>query len=301
VTTHIILTGEQPLPNLLPLRHYRPEAVLAVYSSRTENAWRRLAEVAGGGVRFYPLFIRDPYDIFAVQEALQQEIARLALPPAELVVNFTGGTKPMSLAAYFAAAVLGAPMIYIQSEGKQTRCYEYAFTGGRAALTGSFIIPGVITIDDYLKAHTGQGVRPRKMEANDYGHRFEMAIYEALQPPAVDETARAVSLDATVDIDLVVRCGNQAAVIEAKTGLKGVKNAIDQLDTATEQRYLGTYTGKILVTDQDLAGRSNLTALAKKQRITVIQLTGFAQSGALSRDETLLLQREVQKVLGKAV
>ena len=97
----------------------------------------------------------------------------------------------------------------------------------------------------------------------------------------------------------VVRCANQVGIIEAKTG-SGVKKGIDQLSTAGEPRNLGTYTQKILVSDQVWDHTlSNLRELAEVRRIEVIELPSFGTNGDLSAEDAETLRRRVCKVLGR--
>ena len=127
------LIGEQPIPNLLPLRHQPPEVAVLVYSDFTEKAARRLGKLLPQGcqVEYCPV---SAYDIAAAKQELLGLVAAKGWAPASLLFNLTGGTKPMSLAAYLAAAELRAPFLYLQSEGKQTRLYRYEFdAAGRAA------------------------------------------------------------------------------------------------------------------------------------------------------------------------
>jgi len=76
-----------------------------------------------------------------------------------------------------------------------------------------------------------------------------------------------------------------------------VKKGIDQLSTASEPRNLGTYTQKILVSEQVWDHTlSNLRELAEARRI--IELPSFAASEDLSAEDAETLRRRVCKVLG---
>jgi hypothetical protein len=48
----ISLIGEQPIPNLLPLRHQPPEVAVLVYSDFTEKAAHRLAKLLPRAARW---------------------------------------------------------------------------------------------------------------------------------------------------------------------------------------------------------------------------------------------------------
>ena len=293
------LIGEQPIPNLLPLRHQPPEVAVLVYSDLTVKAAGRLAKLLPQGCQGEPCPV-SAYDIAAAKQAMLELVAAKGWPPASLLFNLTGGTKPMSLAAYLAAAELRAPFLYLQSEGKHTRLYQYEFDAQSVPhVATDELLPGLITIDDYLRAFVDdyQLTGFAKDEASK-GTRFERAIHTALEP-VVDEIAVGLKLLGVVDVDFVVRCANQVGIIEAKTG-SGVKKGIDQLSTAGEPRNLGTYTQKILVSDQVWDHTlSNLRELAEARRIEVIELPSFGTNGDLSAEDAETLRRRVCKVLGR--
>lgn len=291
------LIGEQPIPNLLPIRYQPPALAVLVHSDFTQAAAHRLEPLLPAGCQ--PVYcLVSAYDIEAARGALLRLIEERDWAAGELIFNLTGGTKAMALAAYLAAAAGPAPFLYLQSEGKQTRLYRYGFDpDGRPRVAGDKRLPGLITIDDYLRAFvshyelTGFSKEPR-------GGPFEGAIYAALQP-VVDEIVAGVKLMGALDVDFVVRCGNQVGIIEAKTG-PGVKKGIDQLNTAGGQRYLGTYTQKLLVSDRRWdRSRSNLRQLAEARRIQIIELPGFGERGQLSPEEGEELARRVCKCLGR--
>ena len=99
-------------------------------------------------------------------------------------------------------------------------------------------------------------------------------------------------------MDLVLRCGNNIGIAEVKTGKKArTKEGIDQLNTAAEQRFLGTYTAKMLIVDRKYPG-GNLS-LAKAHRIEVIELLSFSNSenGDLSDEDKEKLVAKVCKIL----
>jgi hypothetical protein len=161
------------------------------------------------------------------------------------------------------------------------------------------LLPGLITIDDYLRAFVDD-YHLTGFANQDEGGLFEQAVYAALQP-AVDEIMVGAKLLGALDVDFVVRCDNQVGIIEAKTG-PGVKKGIDQLNTAGGQRYLGTYTQKILVSDQRWDHtRSNLRELAEARRIEVIELPSFGAQGQLLPEDVQRLVQTVCQCLGRHV
>jgi hypothetical protein len=42
MTLMVALVGGQPLPNLLPARHYRPDSILMVYTQTTKKMYENL-------------------------------------------------------------------------------------------------------------------------------------------------------------------------------------------------------------------------------------------------------------------
>jgi len=295
----ISLIGEQPIPNLLPILHLRPAENVFVCSDRTQAAAHRLQRLLPAGC-CCELFPVDAYAIEETRQALLDRVQRAGWTPGEIAFNLTGGTKPMSLAAYLAAAHLRSPWMYLQTEGKQSRLYRYTFDAdGAASAPVPERVPDLLDIDTYLRAHV-QDYQETGFAKGEDGRRFEEAIYAVLQPPVVDEVKVGVKFLGVVDLDLVVRCGNQVGIIEAKAG-KGAKTGIDQLSTAGEQRYLGTYTGKFLILGKRWnPTETNLRRLADVQRVTVIELPGYdAATGQLSPEDQALLAQTVCRQLGR--
>jgi hypothetical protein len=69
----IALVGEQPLPNFLPVRFYKPAAVLFVYTERTKRVYDRLYGNLNGEAQIHGLEV-EPYDIGAVATKLQTRL-----------------------------------------------------------------------------------------------------------------------------------------------------------------------------------------------------------------------------------
>ncbi|GAB4282009.1 MAG: DUF1887 family CARF protein [Candidatus Promineifilaceae bacterium] len=292
MTTIISLIGEQNLPNLLPIRHLKPERVILVYTNFTEQTAVRLTKLIRSDAEVTRLVV-DAYDIDDAKEKMTAAVA--GLPPSSILVNFTGGTKMMSLAAYQTAVDLNAPLLYLQSQGNKSLLYRYMPQNGRYASPKIEEIPPLITIDDYLQAYTGRyeivGIRGNPNEPNEKGRVFEKRIQDALHP-VVDEMLVGVKLLGALEIDFIVRIGNQVGIIEAKTGTN-FKKGIDQLNTAGGKTYLGTYVHKFLVSDQDWHRKSDLKQLLQARRIHLIELPGFAKNQNLDIQEQELLRETV--------
>jgi hypothetical protein len=241
----IALVGEQPIPNLLPIRYDKPAQVVLAYTESTREVSSRLEKVLRGGPQVHLLEV-SPFEITATRKQLEEFIVRRGWKPYQVVFNLTGGTKAMAFAAYSLAAVWSSRFLYLQSEDVESRIYRYNFRNGVPALESDETMPGVIAIDDYLKLHLGAYQTKGHFDPGA-GGRFEEVIYNALKG-AVDEIVQGVLYGGGPDIDLVVRCANQVGIVEAKTGGEA-RNAkgINQLNTVGRREFLGTYTKKLLI------------------------------------------------------
>lgn len=301
-TKMVVLIGEQPIPNLLPILHIKPTTTLLVQTTFTQIRGSLLQKVLNNRVQSEILTISDAYNISKVYSELIGKITDLGWSFSDLTFNVTGGTKPMAFAAYQLAADNNCPIVYLQSEGRQSRLLEYHFNGNRAEPVRDEIIPPLITIADYLLAYlpgfteTGFSKDDDGVELSS-GGRFEKVLYQVLKPH-VDEIIAGVrpqGVKEQIEIDLVVRCGNQVGIIEAKTGSR--KEGIDQLSTSGGQRYMGTYTVKFLVLGRMLP--ASLKTLAEARNVTVIELPKYQDGRSLMATESNRLARTIVEKLGK--
>ncbi|MDZ7339617.1 MAG: DUF1887 family CARF protein [candidate division KSB1 bacterium] len=284
----ILLVGEQLIPNLVSSRHLRPEVAVLVHTDRTRDIAKRLEGLLSGS----RCLLRnvDPYDLPRIQRALQDFLQR-ELAGHQLLFNLTGGTKPMSLAAFQVAFQHRAPLLYFQTEGGRSLLYHYQFTDpGEVRLDKQEEISTTITLEDYLRAQVGNyTTEPPRNE-------FEQQVYQTLRDiPDLEifSSVRPQGLEA-LEVDFVIRLGNQVGVIEAKT--KGAKSGIDQIQAVAEQRYLGTYVAKFLVSGKPV-DRNNKN-LAKAYNIAVVELPSHSTSGSgLSEDDKETLKQQVLKKL----
>lgn len=223
------LIGEQPLPILLTDRALKPRRHILAHSDRT----RRVAENLYALLPHAELLpLKDPYHLDSLRSIFES-----AYRPG-MTFNLTGGTKPMAWAGYEIAQAHGAQIVYLESEKKQSKLYRFDFSATEVKQTAD-VLPALITLTDYLGAH---GLTP---EAHlPASNAQEVALWRFLEEQ-VDECINNLKFPA-FEIDFLARRGNQAAVIEAKSG-KNKRFGLDQLTTVTGREYLGTYTGRIWV------------------------------------------------------
>lgn len=288
-TAMILLVGEQPVPNLLPARHLQPDAAVLVYTDRTRQVAENLKALLEPGCRCWLCQVH-PYRIHEIQQELDASLTTMVGDHA-LIFNLTGGTKPMALGAFRVARIRGSPFVYLQTEGNRSLLYHYAFDGDKIVLQSADELPVTISLDDYLRMYLGAYTceEPRT--------DLEQQVVDALQStPGIAEVItglRPQGLEAQ-EIDFVVRCGNQVGIGEVKT--KGAKRGIDQINAVAEQRYLGTYLRKFLVSGEPV-DRNNKN-LARAYRIEVIELPSYGETGMLSPEDRQKLAGIVLRRLG---
>lgn len=292
--TMLSLIGEQPLPNLLMLKHIDPDEVIWVYTAFTKKVCEKIKQLYLGKTKM--LEIDDPYDIVKILS----EMRKIFTQCNEIIFNLTGGTKPMALAAYSLAFEMKMPFVYLQSEGGKSIAYQYVFK--TYDMRTDLIVEKVevsknITIDEYLQVHLGE-YNKGDLE-NDFENTLSKILEQAKRNSIFDEVENSIKHGGALEIDFIVRRRNQFAIIEAKTRKKGrTKRGIDQLNTAAEQRYLGTYIKKILIIEDEMG--SNLKELAKEHKIEVIEIFSWDnESKEISGEEKQNLVAKISQLLGE--
>ncbi len=281
----ISLMGEQIIPNLLPFLYLKPDTTVLIYTDRTEPVMKRLLPLLENPAP--PLKV-PAFEISKIQDMLSQRIAKQGWDGQDLIFNLTGGTKPMVLAVHQVAQQLRSPFVYLQSEGGQSLLYHHAFSDRGRMKSTKERLPTLVDLDMYLRAHLGvYTTQPPKTISEE--------VVRDVLCPVVDECKTSVQCGA-LEIDLVMRCGNQVGIAEIKTGKSANKKVgIDQLTTAAAQRYLGTYTRRFLIVDREI--KSNNRALAEVHRIHIVETPGIAE-GKLLEGERIKLEQMVLDALG---
>ncbi|QZA33211.1 DUF1887 family CARF protein [Hydrogenibacillus sp. N12] len=284
-TALISLVGEQPIPNLLPILYFKPEQNLFVHTKQTKEIARRLQEKFKGDLEE-----TDAYNMKDIERTLEDSISLLIKENYQVWCNLTGGTKPMALAVSRIAMRYSLPFFYLQSEGSRNIIYKYWVNAGELELEREEI-PTLLNLDLYLYAH--QGLYEEKETSEN---PFEKQIYEVLREN-VDEIKREVRFKAhpAVEIDLVLRRGNFVGIAEIKSGKKAKeKRALEQLITAGENRFLGTFTNKFLILDREY--EENNRKLAQAFKVEVVELPS-AQEGPLSDADRQKLIEAIRRKL----
>ncbi|NOK58065.1 MAG: DUF1887 family protein [Chloroflexi bacterium AL-W] len=267
----IALVGGQPLPNLIPVRYYQPNNVLLVYTETTKKVYERLCSSIEPDVPTYGLKT-DSYNVEAITVSLQDRLQQPDLSSHTFLFNLTGGTKAMALAAYQVAQQYNASVLYIESEGKKSRAFYYTWFDHQLQGMPSELIPGCLTLDDFLNVYLGVNNWQEYGPGRGEGHPFETALAETLRAAHYEVMIGVKTMNGQIDLDIVARWDNRFGIVEAKVGENGRKlDGIKQLNNAIRQ--LGIYTQQFYA----ITVEPNQThdALVAASGIKVITLPGY--------------------------
>lgn len=302
MTTMVALVGEQPIPNLLPARSLKPKASVLVCTKSTERIAQRLQQVLSG-IEVQLLKIEDAYNIVVIRDVTQEKVQKVIDDRGGLCFKLTGGTKTMVLAAYELARQSHSPFLYFQTEGphghdQQSVLYRYAWDGDVARLDRRIELKeSLINLDDYLRVHFDGYTKANF--SRERGGILERAVYDAPQSYVDEIEARVLpsGMKGRVEIDLVIRCGNQVGFIEVRGGGgESGKHAIDQLTTAAVRELLGIYAARFLVTG--VTRDEQYKAVATAPNIMVIELSDWrSDCKSLSQRDAARLRQAIAQRL----
>ena len=281
--------GEQPIPNLLPVKYFKPSKVVMIYTELTEEVKDRLKNVLSKQ-RFLidDSCKTDPYKMDEIISILERLLIKYT--NKKIIFNLTGGTKPMTFAGYKIAEKYRIPFVYLRSEKNKTVFMHYEFKNNSPILE-EISVPPLISLKEHIEAHISNYQITNKTK-DDPGGKFEKAVKDALIGE-VDEVIIGVRLN-NIQVDLLIRCGNHVGVAELKkSGYK--TSAVNQIVLPARREYLGTYVKKFVIVGDKAT--NNLKGRAKPAGVKVIELPSFKQSNDLSKDDKMRLIQEIRKSL----
>ncbi|MBM4200855.1 MAG: DUF1887 family protein [Gammaproteobacteria bacterium] len=112
--THVCLVSEQPTPNITPVLDpaVAPRRVILIVSPDMEQRAKWLeAVLKPRSILVERWTIDDPWDVEHIEARVLELLDREQ--PGRLALNATGGTKPMSIAAYREFRDANAPIFYV--------------------------------------------------------------------------------------------------------------------------------------------------------------------------------------------
>ena len=295
----IELVGEQPLPNLISIRALRPDEVLFVDYKDSRSTTRRLQSVLKREMRIHTLTLphpQTPHDAFT---RIEQKVSDIGWGKKKVIYNISGGYRATAIAVYEIAKRSNDVIADMENIRNQWYVRLYRFDGDQIILKSNVRLPGVFTLDDYLRIHlpgyVEEGSITRKHGRVDEGGVFEKVLYEAIAPE-VDEILAGVrpkGVQNQIEIDLIIRRDNAVGIVEIKTGVN--KAGIDQLSTAGAEDYLGEHLTKFLITGRRLTPA--IRALARTQDVRVIELPGYDFDRGIPANERNFLLQVIRSAL----
>jgi Family of unknown function (DUF6293) len=247
----ISLIGEQPLPNLLPVRHYGAASVCLVHTNdvkRSKTPAEHLKLVLETSECNVQLLEVDAYNITEIQKTLERYVQTQT---KDCMFNITGGTKPMSIAAHAVASEQQMAYFYLKTEPYNSQIYHYSWKDKTLQLETQDL-KASITLTEFLTlwfGAKGKGWRMKPHAIGNKGYPFEKSVSDTITPH-FDEVMHSVLINNDqLEIDLLVRHGQQFLIMELKDSKnKNYNEAVRQLHTAG--MMLGLFTQKIYVGTQ---------------------------------------------------
>ena len=183
----------------------------------------------------------------------------------------------MSIGLAEAARLLtGVQLIYLESDRFETMLSRYHHDEqGHLICDGSEQLPELLDLDSFFHAYLGK-FEPSTQQnpSQGEGSCFEEDVADGFAAARTLEIRRSVKPIGGEEIDIVLRHRNQFALVECKTGKRaGDIYGVLQLSNLASDRYLGTYTRKILAVQANYsANNSNNPEVARRHDVFVLQL-----------------------------
>ncbi|MEZ4705632.1 MAG: DUF1887 family CARF protein [Caldilineaceae bacterium] len=284
----ISLVGHQPLPSLLAVRHLKPDMVMLLASKdhdsrkRYNNLLRILRnerKVDGSPLKLIDADIVDEWSMSDVIEKIEcalEDVDEIA--EARIICDVTGGTKTMSIGLVHFAKRHQGDVVYIASDKLHTRMLQFDFDLDRVGIRAESECPIArqIEIIDLFKAYLGferlEKKSPRTNQ-NNPGPFFERDVGLGFaQFVDKQESSVLVVSSGHEEADWVLQKQNHFAIVECKVNSDMI-GGMRQLNNMASERYLGTYTAKILAIKDIKAEQYNdYMALADQHNIHVLHL-----------------------------
>lgn len=291
------LVGEQPLPNLIPARFLKPEHVLLVHTDRTKEVAQRLEQL----LPHCEFLSCDAYNIELIIAELNKALSKY-LPSGRVLFNLTGGTKPMSLAAYQVAQKRGAPIAYFISERGRNALQVYEWAGDTPCLRSEVSVGDTVSIslEEFLDAHLGKDKWKATGPSRDLGGEFESAVAEVIKGLGVAVLQGVRTLETTpnrpqVDVDILAGHRNTFLLVECKTGAR-VKtlDALRQLNLV--RPLFSTYTKQLAaLSDEPNPDHRMVYEVTSTEYVALSSYNN--SSGKFSEDDVQKLKNTIRKLL----
>lgn len=307
-TILISLIGHQPLPNLLALRYIKPDAVMFIYSNsgdrqlNNRKEWLSQRAKADGIAVIEPSSGVNPWRLNSVIELLDYDLLSFDLASTTFIFDITGGTKAMAVGLTKAAEKIGGELIYLETEKGDNRLHRCRFnTNGKLVEAGLESLPKLVTLQDFFFIHLGltaEQLTPASADPAKKGIQFEVDVRNTFAGLVDDLLYSIKPLDAE-EIDIVLQKRNRFAIVECKARDDDERKGygILQLNNLASERYLGTYTGKILATIARFSrdAPANLK-MAREHKVYVLELPNWQLGRPWNAIELQAFTKAIQQV-----
>lgn len=282
----LTLLGEQPIPNLLPLWQFREfDCVRFVATDRTQPLAENLARFILSdsvlrSVSVVPTLLLPAYDLPTARALIASAIAEAGRPPGGLVINLTGGTKLMSLAAMQAAYGQAVPLMYVSSE--QNLILTYSSDGVEINRRQ---ISVQITVEQYLLAHeievserinfqsASENQKPPPPKEGDW---LEDMVFTAVKRSGLfDDVRRNLfihrrghKVKVPNELDVLATRNGRLAVCSCKSGYV-TSTDLYELEALSNPKQFGIYCGRVFVAARPKLGAGFIERAAASKIILV--------------------------------
>ncbi|MYB35587.1 MAG: DUF1887 family protein [Gammaproteobacteria bacterium] len=151
IKAHICIVSDQPLPNILPVLHpeMKPEKVYLLCSEEqrkqsNDKAQKKIIESLGCKVDIVD--VSSAFDIEVIGEQTENILKGYAEPHNNLLLNATGGTKPMSIAAFEQCVCHDIGVFYVQTP-------EIIWLSESSRFASWSHIPNSLPLQKFIEAH----------------------------------------------------------------------------------------------------------------------------------------------------
>ncbi len=291
----IQLNGENVMANLLPIMALKPERIIQIVtkSQRAERSVAHFKEVFAllskeRGYEGYRPRIQDQTVGSSDMPEVRDAVARLLLENVGAVVNFSGGSKLMSLGAYQAASALGRPSMFCDVEEER---FVNGRTGPLPAPPDYEMMASQFSIGLMMAIHGRRREDWRVETPTDALRDFGLKAYELRNQQwgpleAFNKALRAALFGQT---DKLPESTEELSALIARP----LTGAIANSDPA--RQYLAAATAAGLLKSQG-ADAWKLTAAAKREeidRVYRLMTTGWLELAVLDRILRLPSYKEV--------
>lgn len=111
----IFSVGTSYEPLVLTLSLLKPKKILFLYTEKTENIIEKIVNICKLGSSRYSKSIVNETDSLEVYREIKKAYIQWEMP-RKLYIDFTGGTKSMSVAAAMAGAMIEVQLVYVGTE-----------------------------------------------------------------------------------------------------------------------------------------------------------------------------------------